>query len=199
MFSLLTALIGCSSANAKDAAPSATLPFPTGTVVAFMGSATAVPEGWVLADGSCFDMSKPEARDRFGKLDRVLAGSYGRQSETGFCLPDLRGRFLRGVDAPEKEKIRDPDSGSRDAHRPELKYSGASGRKVGSVQPSAVGHHRHHVEKIGFGGGALTDRYYINEKQLNSNIGVGTETDNGVGTAAETRPVNVYVHWIIKL
>lgn len=62
-------------------------------------------DGWFYADGRCLDLALfPQAK----KL--VDAGILASKGSNGFLLPDLRGRFLRGVD---DNSGRDPDRTER--------------------------------------------------------------------------------------
>lgn len=104
---------------------------PIGAVMPFAGPSGAIPEGWLLCDGS-------EAnRADFEELFLVLGVRHGHgDMSTTFNLPDYRGRSLRGVDLGA---ARDPDSASRGAMNP----GGNVGDFVGSVQDEAIQSHRH--------------------------------------------------------
>jgi len=94
---------------------------PVGTIVAFAGDATNVPEGWLLCNGA------PKSTTEYKQLYDVIGYTWGG-SGSSFNLPDLRGRFLRGVDD------RDPAAGGLDA-------DGA--RTVGTYQAEAFLAHKH--------------------------------------------------------
>jgi phage-related tail fiber protein len=65
---------------------------PTGVVVAFTG-ATA-PDGFLLCDGSAV------SRTTYAALFAIIGISYGPGDGIAtFNLPDLRGEFIRGLDA----------------------------------------------------------------------------------------------------
>ena len=64
----------------------------TGTVFPFAGS--AAPSGWLLCDGSAV------SRTTYARLFGIIGTAYGAgNGTTTFNLPDLRGEFVRGLDA----------------------------------------------------------------------------------------------------
>ncbi len=65
---------------------------PIGTIIPFGGTNNSVPKGWLLCDGAAYDPNT--YADLFG----IVQYTYGR-SGINFMTPDLRGVFLRGVDA----------------------------------------------------------------------------------------------------
>lgn len=156
---------------------------PTGTVIAFGG--TTVPAGWLPCDGTILDSSKAE----YAALYEAIGISYGGNTTSGmFNLPDFRGRFLRGVDGAAGN---DPDAATRVASNP----GGNEGNKIGSLQGSAVGHHTHgYIMPTGSDfSGNVQPPIPGGTKQAQ------TEANAGDGSSTETRPVNVSVHWLIKL
>ncbi|MCL1864459.1 MAG: phage tail protein [Spirochaetes bacterium] len=64
---------------------------PVGSIVSFAGPENRVPEGWLVCDGRVMN------KDTFGTLFDAIGFSWGKESDDEFRLPDLRGRFLRGV------------------------------------------------------------------------------------------------------
>lgn len=102
-------------------------------------------------------------------------------------VPDLRGRFVRGVDAG---KGRDPDAGSRTASAPNRN----TGDKVGSLQGDLFKAHTHNmaVAKPQVVAGSY-------RKANISNIDVPLDAYQTSSTGGnESRPKNIYVNWIIK-
>ncbi|TMQ07043.1 MAG: hypothetical protein E6J91_36570, partial [Deltaproteobacteria bacterium] len=97
---------------------------PQGTIVAF-GGATA-PSGWMLCDGSV--VSRTIYANLFAAIGNKFGGGDGVST---FNLPDLRGRFVRGVDGGAG---RDPDA----ANRVPSTAGGSSGDAVGSLQGDAT-------------------------------------------------------------
>lgn len=142
---------------------------PVGTVLPYFG--TTAPQGWLLCDGAAI------SRSTYNELFTVIGTScgYGNNSTT-FNLPDLRGMFLRGVDGTAGN---DPDKTSRTA----LNTGGNTGNNIGSYQGDAA--------KISAAGAS--------QNQAGSDLvrkSSGTSFADVHGN--ETRPINVYVNFIIK-
>ena len=171
---------------------------PTGTIMAYGG--LTIPVGWIVCDGTA--VSRTTYASLFGAIGINFGGGDGINT---FNLPDLRGRFLRGVDGGAGH---DPDAASRTASS----SGGPSGDAVGTLQPHAFASHRH----------TLTDPGHSHMAPTTSGIAGSTEvavpTSQGfdyVGAApvststtgiteaaaggAETRPTNVAVQYVIKL
>jgi len=148
---------------------------PTGTIVAFAGQ--TAPEGWLLCDGTL------TSRAQKSKLFVAIGTAYGAgDGSTTFHLPDLRGRFLRGVNGGAG---RDPDTATRTA----MNSGGNTGDAVGSLQGDMFKSHTHSANWApggGGGGGSAID-------PLRNNI-----LDTNATGGNETRPVNAYVNFIIK-
>lgn len=153
---------------------------PFGTIVAFAGKPDMIPKGWLLCDGSTID------RRVYRKLFDAIATAWGGDGSFGFCLPDLRGMFLRGVDMGTGV---DPDAKDRESPKKGEANPGNQKDNVGSIQQDAIKEHSHsyqgHVSlgAEGRGGNA----------QLQTKI-----IQTGATGGKETRPVNAYVHYIIK-
>lgn len=152
-----------------------------GTIVPY-GGESEPGDGWLLCDG------RPLPREDYKDLYLVIGANFGAPNETHFNLPDLRGRFVRGVDHGQG---RDPDAGDREKSA----EHGNIGDKVGSVQDDAVGEHTHKYE---------TNIWYWKEKQEGKTYLRGDHmTDSRhfgetkINEGKETRPKNVYVNWII--
>jgi len=184
----------------RSAEPVATAPavgqIPVGTVLAFGGPATAVPEagGWLLCDGRELPINQ------FPELHAVLGTAWGRGSDPGlFRLPDLRGRFLRGVTYNAGNDLRDPDHATRGTSAP----GGNSGNEVGSLQEDAAGPHQHPIsgaaDAVGQGIGADWIRFHGTKvPDANAPVLNNTWAIQPPGPS-ETRPRNVYVNWIIRV
>ncbi len=156
---------------------------PPGTIVAYGG--TTAPPGWAMCDGS------PVSRTgNYAALYAAIGTNFGNPSggTTQFNLPDFRGRFLRGVDGTAG---RDPDKSARAAMNP----GGSAGNLVGSVQADQFKAHDHGL-KFSFAqqGDDGTGRYV----PWPSPNPVPGETTGSAG-GNETRPINAYVNYIIKL
>lgn len=210
---------------AAQATPGSGLPI--GTIVAYGGEFTAenvsslLQSGWVPCDGRALRHTKPGTNQptEFAALFRTIGENFGEGYEEGatdkegaaakkgdFNVPDCRGRFLRGVD---DNSGRDPDRGRRTP----MRFGGNSGDRVGSIQADAYEQHDH-------GASAHNDLKVFSSVtrpsgELQAGLQSGTAFDDkGTGAIArgtssvsvdvnpngeaETRPVNIYVNWIIK-
>ena len=159
---------------------------PPGSIMAF-GSGN-VPAGWLFCDGSVWP------RETFPRLFAAIGTTWGAGDFSGnnFQLPDLRGEFLRGIDAGTH---RDPDVGTR------VKTLGGNpGDAVGSYQWHQLAYHSHPIQTSG---GVLEQRGgasapgWDNPGAYFSPIGYSTITALPTG-GNETRPLNASVLFIIK-
>lgn len=164
----------------------------TGTIVAFGGLKTKIPDGWALCDGS---LQKTNDR-KYSDLYKVIGTAWGGRTSGYFALPDLRGQFLRGV---SEDINTDPEKEGRLASRPDLiaasntdGISGNSGNSVGSKQEDMVIKHAHDIgglDAIGKGcNSTLSGCGPANAQHPTAPYG-----------GSETRPKNAYVYYIIKL
>ncbi|MCP4137860.1 MAG: hypothetical protein GY754_43260 [bacterium] len=172
---------------------------PTGTIVPFAGA--TVPSGWLLCNGSEI------SRDTYTDLFAAIGAAWGSGNGTStFNIPDLRGRFLRGVDSGSGI---DPDAGSRTAL-----YSGNTGNAVGTYQSFATAlpnssfivsddTHTHSStsgifnEGPGIYAGQTAggrDNFTNASEILNPN----THNHSISGGDTESRPVNAAVNYLIK-
>jgi microcystin-dependent protein len=151
---------------------------PAGTVVAYMG--TTAPSGWALCNGASVLRI-----GTYASLYAVIGTNCGSEDTARFNLPDLRGRFLRGWD---NAIGRDPDRAARTA----MATGGRAGDVIGSVQTDAFKSHTH----------TLTNQVsYLSEgnDQSGGYYDPVLESRNSGDTGGnETRPINVYVNYIIK-
>lgn len=157
---------------------------PVGSVEAFAGVKTKIPEGWMLCDGRTL------LRADYPELFEVISTTFGYTTSTNFKIPDLRGEFVRGFS--------DGKSGID------------TGRSFGSAQTDALqefdgymndacmsysqfgGIFQYKTSVYGNGGGAGGDNIYRNSVQINLAAA-------GVRTADETRPRNIALNYIIKV
>jgi microcystin-dependent protein len=156
---------------------------PPGTIAPFAGS--TVPEGWLLCDGSEID------RTQYPELFAAIGVTHGGGDLINtFHLPDLRGRFLRGVDGGTG---RDPDAASR----AQAQTGGNSGDAVGSIQGDSYASHTHpntwaRVHDCSSGASGTNSSYWSNS----CSRAQATSTQASGGN--ENRPKNVSVSFIIK-
>ncbi len=105
----------------------------------------------MLCDGRSLDMNDA----RYNPLFRAIGTAWGGDANPNFSIPDLRGRFLRGVDKntagvptpPGGDGlIRDPDRDSRTPASPDAANPANQGNRanfVGSMQNDALQAHIH--------------------------------------------------------
>lgn len=190
---------------------------PPGTVVAFAGE--SAPPGWLLCDGAAVSQSMYPA------LFAAIGTAHGSGGMSGmFNLPDLRGRFVRGVD---RGSMRDPDRSTRQP----ANSGGNMGDSVGSVESAQVGGHAHPLTDPGHTH-TVTDPGHVHgpASGLSSFIMGGTGPSASVGsgssltyagvtgaattgltirsatsgitvapsTGSETRPINIGLNYIIR-
>lgn len=157
---------------------------PVGTIITWAGKKEAIPQGYMICDGSALNSKT------YPELFQALGASWGDGTNSGlkevdFNLPDMRGMFLRGVDA---DGINDPNSGSRSAIAP----GGNSGNSVGSIQnDQSVGSTVSEAPATG-----------SNSYRAQTSFNIGSVAANKTFTGSryvETRPKNVYVYYLIKV
>lgn len=175
----------------------------TGSIAAFAGPKSKVPEGWVVCDGTLYKQTDAA----FKALFDVIGTTWGGDGVDMFAVPDLRGFFLRGV---SETTDRDPDKAKRATTRPDLRVQGNSGNDVGSIQGHVFESHDHgfldpgHSHAFGKGGtvdvwgGNLVPSGQIMPDRAGSsreNTGIRFHAQGG----SETRPSNANVYFIIHL
>ncbi|MCG8476098.1 MAG: phage tail protein [Cytophagales bacterium] len=159
---------------------------PIGSIVSYGGPvnnaqiASLADQGWLFCDGGAYDQQQYEG------LYGIIGKAYGGD-ETHFNVPDLRGRFARGVDNGSKN---DPDADSRTASA----SGGNNGDSVGSYQDDEFKSHKH---DINLWWRSFEGDFSKTKDQVYDNKGAETGYSGSTG-GNETRPKNVYVNWIIK-
>lgn len=174
---------------------------PVGSIIPFAGSTP--PAGWLLCDGSEVN------RTTYAALYAVIQSKWGAGDfNTTFNLPDLRGRFLRGVDNGSGN---DPDAASR--FQLVNGNGGNTGNDVGTYQNDAFQGHWHNLYKayrVASSGGGGTS--YLGEVMWDGPSFTGNANSthtlikaaindgiNGIPRiSAETRSKNANVNYIIK-
>lgn len=181
---------------------------PVGTVIAFAGAidgqtvtkkenggiagvGVTAPIGmcgWLPCDGKSYDPGE------YPELYAALGYIYGK-SGGSFHVPDLSGQFIRGLD---DGKI-DPDYSKRTRQTTGKPYSGESYSGVGSREPDAFQAHQHnYTPPIPASGGsgsssASPGKPTTTEPPFSPQVG-----DDKARDSSETRPVNVYLNYLIK-
>ena len=185
---------------------------PIGAIVAFAGPPDRVSDDWLICDGRSLDRTDP----RYHALFEEIGSTWGGDGANSFCIPDLRGMFLRGVDrgADGTYSGRDPDRDQRRPANPELAVPGNQGNAVGSIETDALGRHDHPAETQldpiahrhsyrepsgpgGFGT-AQTDHRGLRDVET-SPVTIMASTEVKPAGGSETRPVNAGVYWIIRV
>lgn len=151
---------------------------PTGTVLPYAG--TTAPSGYLLANGAAV------SRTTYASLFAVIGTSFGAgDGTTTFNLPDLRGRFVRGMD---NGAGRDPNAATRTA----MASGGNTGDNIGSVQADDIKSHSHRLAVQNLSAGGSGARYGDPYSP-----GTSTWTTGGIESTggAETRPINIYLNY----
>jgi len=156
---------------------------PPGTIVAFGGDTSHIPTGWLLCNGRSFSVSDPI----YINLFNAIQFNWGSPTSTKFNIPNLAGMFLRGTSNGTNN---DPDKTSRTA----IMSGGNIGDGVGSYQTDTL---RSHIHAKGFG--TLSQSSGAGYAYSGSTSYPGGPINTGSTGGNETRPVNVYVNYIIKL
>lgn len=153
---------------------------PTGGILPYGG--TSAPTGYLLCDGTSY--TRASQASLFG----IIGTAYGAADGTHFNVPDLRGQFLRGVSGTSSN---DPNKTTRTA----MATGGATGNNVGSIQGFATEDHKHRatVFNTGVPSGSGFNGNTDTVSGTAETLGMSTGT-----AAAETRPINAYVNFIIK-
>lgn len=182
------------------------LKFPVGIVIPFAGPLKEdqlKSSGWLPCDGRLLDKAQ------YSELFNVIGTKYGGDGVPNFYIPDLRGRFVRATD---HGRGYDPDAQQRKATR-----SGAvTGDNTGSVQDFATGrpkntfitndqgNHNHSVDHLPTdywnAACAITDNEGANFPGRTATSGEAGQHSHTIisGGDSESRPVNLYMYWIIK-
>ncbi len=194
---------------------------PSGTVMAY--ASPLIPAGWLECNGTSLDGANLAYAGLFHVIGKAFGGGNG--SATGFNLPDLRGRFVRGWN---RGSGRDPDAGGRAASA----SGGNAGDSIGSLQNDTYAAHGHNVSAFGTSG--IESMYHSHPVEgtswtgwSNANLSFGgpyplistitfpasntgaqsvfhthnvSVSGSALGTGGnETRPRNIYLIYIIKL
>jgi microcystin-dependent protein len=174
---------------------------PPGTIVAYGGGTP--PAGWLSCDGSVI------SRTTYATLFAAISINFGGgDGVSTFNIPDLRGRFLRGVDATGTN---DPGAALRTA----IAVGGNTGAKVGTLQagatalpitPFVTDTFPDHTHTASNGANFVTQGAGGVQTGGNALSAVATTAPAGAhkhvvttGGDSETRPVNVAMNYIIKL
>jgi microcystin-dependent protein len=168
---------------------------PIGSIVAYAGSLDSIPVGWIPCDGRVLPNT------RFPELARVLATRFGGDvARETFAVPDLRGRFIRGLNGDATGEGRDADGASRVLGSLQLD----STRLPRTPFTTGGGGHAHHGVSID----SPDDQNTVHESTDPSGGELDIRNPRSVGGGehghtidgggdAETRPANLAVLFII--
>ena len=178
-------LAGVVGGTVADVIPNYGL-IPTGAMLPYGGR--SAPTGYLMCDGTSYLITTYPALAAALFDSSTGNYAYGSADSTHFNVPDTRGMFLRGVTGTTSN---DPDSAGRTANN----TGGNTGNHVGSQQSSAVEDHLHNVpthagttgNQIVSGSDNATISYYTSTTGMTSG-----------SSSTETRPLNLYVTYIIK-
>lgn len=171
---------------------------PTGTILSFGG--ISLPTGYLWCDGSAI------SRATFSNLFSVIGTAFGSgNGSTTFNTPISQGFFFRGTNTINGISFGvDPNASSRTALQP----GGNTGDNVGSVQGDATdvnglnisdpGHIHSFPEDNGGGVGPRIPASTLSSIPINTNTNSAVTGISVISNDAETRPVNIYVNYIIK-
>lgn len=178
--------------TAAPYAHKAAIGVPPGTMVAFAG--VVEPDGWSLCDG------RAVLRAEFPDLFNAISDTWGvGDGTTTFNIPDMRGRFIRGVERP---------AGSVEPVPSPLRDPNGASRTIGSIQGDSYRSHSHgvsdpgHVHGYSFGNRSSGNITFPSNGDIARYTGVTGRSGTGISITAvggsETRPLNINANWIIK-
>ncbi|MBY0295282.1 MAG: tail fiber protein [Methylobacterium sp.] len=145
------------------------------------GSLTNIPAGWLLCNGLAVSQTQ------YQNLFSAIGFNFGANPPAGqFYLPDLRGRFVRGVDDGSG---RDPDV----ATRTDMQNPGITSKGVGSVQSHAFQNHTHPYRAFPHDEGDIASGRYWQAGQSETDLADASKYQ----VSSETRPINAYLYFII--
>ncbi|MEQ8239149.1 MAG: tail fiber protein [Cyclobacteriaceae bacterium] len=162
---------------------------PVGTIIAFAGDTSKIPDGWMICDG------RPLLRNAFSQLYDVIGVNWGvGDGVNTFNVPDLRGQFLRGTDQGAGNDL---DSSKR--------LGGSLIDQVGSVQQDAIvnitgtiiGSNPNQSANGAFRASPFSAAL---PNQWGGRPGIiwTFDASNQVNVGSDVRPKNAYVNYIIK-
>ena len=166
---------------------------PVGAMEMWAGRDDNVPSGWLIADGSLV------AVDDYPALFQSIGYGWGGDGGSNFNLPDMRGRFVRGVDMGVGN---DPDADTRIT----TNIGGNTGDNVGTLQEDqmqcfSATYSRFSLSSISVKQATAGSSLSVARFQNNYTNTPISFVDGGCGEprfGQETRPANVYVYYIIR-
>ena len=180
---------------------------PVGTIMAWAGEKGSVPADWMICDGKALKTAQ------YKELFAAVGWSWGKPTAKKFNLPDLRGRFMRGVDDGTGL---DPDADDREAAA-----KGGNAKGVGSVQDDSMQEHAHSqsahnhtyiyppyykylpISLFTSSGRAVLQSTQVSKLTMSASPAISGainyKNHAAVKLSDETRPKNANVYFIIKV
>jgi microcystin-dependent protein len=171
---------------------------PIGGGFMWFGLITKIPANCRVCDNSTLAIAS------FAKLNENLGGAWGT-SGGNLNIPDLRGKFPRGVDGGAAN---DPDRVARTA----ANTGGNTGDAVGSVQADAMQGHKHPFEldtgtvfQGSLGAGSNSTQFAKGNGTPNGTVQpthgypIADAVNGTPRTTSETRPKNANVYFVIRV
>ncbi len=149
-----------------------------GTVVGLMSE--TIPEGYLMCDGSSLAIAD------YPDLYAVIGSQFGSEDSLSFNLPDLRGEFLRGLDAGA--------GGDLGAAEREDRGDGTTGDAVGTWQDEDIGSASYSISYDI----TTTSTGCVSWSGDCQDVLSSASLSSAEGEDAEVRPHNVSVVWVIK-
>ena len=175
---------------------------PIGTIQPYMGDIAKIPSNYMICDGNILN------KEEYPGLFEVIGTAWGEPNVNTFNLPDLRGRFLRGVD---KDAAGNPTSPARDPDRDTRtgNAGGNTGNNVGSVQGDTIRNitgtwaEDRHSSGANGGGAMVRDNVGLPGDQGGSGTGGGViftfNASRVVPVGSDMRPINISTIYIIRV
>jgi len=194
----------------KDSAPDRFVLLPIGAVVPYAGSidaAHSLPNGWRICDGSAL------LKSQYPELFNSIGTTYGDGHLTSgvvagdFNIPDYRGYFLRGADAPPAGAGMTVDRGPRSGNGGVGSIEqGSTARPVVPFVTDVQGLHNHGLgleinasRSVGGIPNTVANPFIPSSPRKTTEDAGQHQHTIAFGGDAETRPINVAVIWIIRV
>lgn len=171
---------------------------PIGSIIALVSLSS--PSNFLLCDGS--SISRTTYSDLFTSLTNGTNTSpcYGYETSTHFNLPDLRGKFIRGVDSGAGVDI---SATSRAAQG----TNGNTGDTIGSVQGYSTENNFNtsstitvtHYHGVYTPGSVLNDVLLTQSlTSIDQTTTSGGDHTHTISYDNETRPINLFINYFIR-
>lgn len=191
---------------------------PVGTILAYIGSDTSDPPGWIIANGTTRTNGGSDLR-----YNALIGLSIGSGTAGSYTPPNLQALFLRGIGSQTYSSILYTGSTYKTNTQHRLlthSHTASVGSHTHTTTPSTSSTSIGSAAAPAYGFGKLTtsgagnvttdtspntDNFFPNLKHVTGLIvksaqpAVTVDNYNGSDASTETRPFNYTVVWIIKL